>query len=125
MANAGCYAASSLEVNLFFLRIMKEHSLFLAAGFPCKNEEWIERADWFRREFEELLKDTVNISDGRVERTVLESRELVTEFTEAAEKRTECLSGIPIDSELTMREKDPPGLYQAGEQRTEPDGNED
>lgn len=102
----GSYAASSIEINLFFLRIMKEHSLFLMAGFPCKDEEWIQKADWFRREFEQLLWDTVKISDGRVERSVLESHELVTEFTAAAEERTQCLSGIPIDSSLTMEEKD-------------------
>lgn len=80
MGNIGSYAASSMEVHLFFLRIMKEHSLFLEAGFPCKEEEWIQKADWFRREFEQLLWDVVKISDGRVDRSILESHELVTGF---------------------------------------------
>ncbi|MBS6195327.1 MAG: DUF2935 domain-containing protein [Clostridiales bacterium] len=104
------YVASSIEVNLFFLRIMKEHALFLEAGFLCKNEEWIQKADCFRREFEQLLWDTVRIADGRVDRNILESRELVTEFTEKAEKRTRCLSGICIDSKLTEEE----GKLQSG-----------
>lgn len=38
------YAVLSLETHLFFARIMKEHGLFLAAGFPCVNEDWIEKA---------------------------------------------------------------------------------
>ena len=29
------YVTDSLEQNLFFARIMKEHALFLEAGFPC------------------------------------------------------------------------------------------
>lgn len=42
------YITLSLETHLFFSRIMKEHALFLEAGFPCKNDAWIERADFFR-----------------------------------------------------------------------------
>lgn len=95
------YVILSIETHLFFARIMKEHSLFLEAGFPCKEEEWIKKADWFRQQFENLLRDTLNIGNGRVNRCILESNELVTEFTIPAEKRTECLSGIPIDSELS------------------------
>ena len=54
---------------------MKEHGLFLEAGFTCVNE------------------------------MILNSRELVTEFTIAAEKRTELLSVVPIDSSITAREQ--------------------
>ena len=42
------YITLSLETHLFFARIMKEHALFLAAGFPCKNKDWIQKADYFR-----------------------------------------------------------------------------
>lgn len=95
------YVTLSIETHLFFSRIMKEHSLFLEAGFPCKEEEWTKKADWFRQQFENLLRDTLSIGNGRINRCILESNELVTEFTIPAEKRTECLSGIPIDSELS------------------------
>lgn len=82
------YATLSLETHLFFARIMKEHALFLEAGFPCKEEKWIERADSFRQQFEDLLRDTVQISDRRVNHEILKSGELVTEFTIPAENRT-------------------------------------
>ena len=97
------YATLSLETHLFFSRIMKEHALFLLAGFPCKEERWIERADWFRQQFEDLLRDTVQISDQRVNHDVLQSGELVTEFTLAAENRTEQLSGVSIDSNISRQ----------------------
>lgn len=38
------YVVFSIETHLFFARIMKEHSLFLEAGFPCKDTEWIRRS---------------------------------------------------------------------------------
>ena len=47
------YVTLSLETHLFFERIMKEHSLFLLAGFPEKEKEFRHRADRFREEFEE------------------------------------------------------------------------
>lgn len=95
------YVILSIETHLFFARIMKEHALFLQAGFPCKDEEWMKKADWFRQQFEELLRDTLHISNGRINRCVAESNEFVTKFTIPAEKRTECLSGISIDCELS------------------------
>lgn len=70
------------------------------------NTEWIQKADWFRQQFEDLLRDTVRISNGRVGRQILNSKELVTEYTIPAEKRTEKLSGVPIDCEITERTKE-------------------
>lgn len=95
------YVTLSLESHLFFARIMKEHSLFLEAGFPCCEKDFIEEADRFRRKFEELLKDSVRIADSHIQESVLNSGELVTEFTLPAEKRTMSLSGIPIDTRIT------------------------
>lgn len=95
----------SLETNLFFARIMKEHSLFLQAGFPCKDTAWIQKADFFRRKFEELLRETVRISNGMVNCNILESDELVTRFTIPAEERTQRLTGISIDSRISMMEQ--------------------
>lgn len=98
------YITQSLETHLFFARIMKEHSLFLMAGFPGKNEDCIEKADWFRKQFEELLNEVVELSDGRVSSDVLESCELVTNHTMKAEKQTSFLTGIEIDCETTQKQ---------------------
>lgn len=90
--------------HLFFARIMKEHSLFLQAGFVGKDRGWIRKAEFFRCEFENLLRQTVRISDGMISRCVLCSEELFTPFTIPAEQGTSRLSGIPIDSGITEAE---------------------
>lgn len=99
------YVRESLETHLFFGRIMKEHALFLLAGFPPKETAFIKRADWFREEFEDGLKRTVELADGIVSKPVLDSGEAVTEFTKKAECRTEHLTGIPIDVTVTEAEE--------------------
>lgn len=99
------YVTLSLETHLFFGRIMKEHSLFLLAGFPSKETEFIQRADRFREEFESGLRRTVELADGIVRESVLNSREIVTEYTQQAECQTSNLTGIPIDEKITEAEK--------------------
>ena len=99
------YVTSSLEVHLFFGRIMKEHSLFLMAGFPSSEKELISRADWFRQEFEKTLEMAVQLAGGRISEDVLHFGEVVTDFTEIAECQTQRLSGIPIDMDITRAEE--------------------
>lgn len=99
------YVVTSLETHLFFARIMKEHALFLEAGFPCKDKMWIQKAEWFRCQFETLLWQAVELSNGVVGCGILESGELVTKFTIPAEKQTRDLTGIAIDSRITRMEQ--------------------
>lgn len=98
------YLVKSLELHLFFGRIMKEHSLFLRAGFTPANTAFSKRAEFFKREFEKLLNQAVNLSKGFISREVLDSGELVTEFTALAEKQTEHFTGISIDKDITAKE---------------------
>lgn len=99
------YVTLSLETHLFFGRIMKEHSLFLLAGFPGKEIKFIQRADHFRKEFEDGLRKTVILADGIVNEGVLNSGEVITEFTRKAECQTRNLTGIPIDIKITEAEE--------------------
>lgn len=99
------YTTLSLETHLFFARIMREHALFLEAGFPCINNAWIQKADYFRQQFEDLLREVVEISSGQINSHILKSNELVTQFTIPAENRTEFLSGVSIDSKISMMEQ--------------------
>ena len=97
------YVVKSLELHLFFGRIMKEHAFFLRAGFTQAGATFAEQAEYYREEFENLLSQTVRLSNGVVGREVLRSGEILTKFTDLAEKETECLTGIPIDREITNR----------------------
>lgn len=98
------YIRMSLGLNLFFLRIMKEHSLFIKAAFTCKNISLIETAAYFIRLFEGLLQEATQLSDGVLPQNALRSGQYFTQFTLDAEKVTQFYTGIMIDSSITMRE---------------------
>lgn len=98
------YVTTSLELHLFFARIMKEHAIFLQAGFMPKNTEYIQEAMLYKRQFERLLSDAVNLSNCIISNNVLKSGEIVTNFTYGAERKTEELTGITIDSNITLLE---------------------
>lgn len=98
------YIALSLELHLFFSRIMKEHAFFLEAGFPTKEKSFVEEAELFKNEFEKLLSDVTNLSNGVVRPKVLDSGEIVTEYTLSVETKTENLSGIALNKNITIAE---------------------
>ena len=106
MLNKENYIALSLELHLFFGRIMKEHSLFLEAGFTPKNTKLSKQANDYKIKFEKLLLDAVKISNGRIRKSVLDSGEIFTEYTLDTEKKTEFYTGIDINSKITLMEKD-------------------
>ena len=98
------YIRKSLETNLFFLRIMKEHSFFLEAGFVCKDANLIQQAELFKNAFNALLTETVNLANGVITQESVASQEFVTNNTLPAEQITQNLSGVPIDLNLTQAE---------------------
>ena len=83
---------------------MKEHALFLEAGFTPANKDLAQTAGSFKQKFETLLRRAVSMSDGIVSRRVLASGEILTEFTTNAEIQTQRYTGISIDKEITAME---------------------
>lgn len=104
MSDTQTYVTSSLELHLFFARIMREHALFLKAGFLPKNANEIREAERLLRQFEVLLSRAVALSNGAVRCLVLESGEVFTPFTARAECQTQRLTGTFLDRDLTARE---------------------
>lgn len=104
MQNHREYVVDSLELHLFFARIMKEHALFLKVGFLPPNQSLAREGERFLRQFEWLLSRTINLSNHIVRSRVLKSGEIVTEFTDRAERQTQRLTGTFIDRRLTARE---------------------
>ncbi|MBQ9767990.1 MAG: DUF2935 domain-containing protein [Lachnospiraceae bacterium] len=98
------YVVKSLELHLFFGRIMKEHAFFLRAGFTPANAAFSNKAEFFKREFERVLSQAVALGNGIVSEEVLHSGEVVTEFTAQAERQTESFTGIAINKTITQRE---------------------
>ena len=97
------YVVKSLELHLFFGRIMKEHSFFLKAGFTPATPAFSGKAEFFKQNFEALLSQVVALSNGVVSEEILDSGEVVTGFTELAERQTERFTGISINKEITER----------------------
>lgn len=79
------YTVYSLELHLFFSRIMKEHALFLMAGFTPANPEFTEAANQYKQLFEEILAQAVSLGNGVVGQEVLKSGEIFTPYTAVAE----------------------------------------
>lgn len=98
------YVVLSLELHLFFARIMKEHSLFLEAGFTPKDSNLSKEADHYKREFEKLLSYAVSASNGVIRPIVLESGEIVTDYTASTEQKTQYFTGIEINQNITTSE---------------------
>lgn len=98
------FVRQSLELHLFFARIMKEHSFFLQVSFTQKDSNYIQKADNFRMQFDRLLRDTISLSNGVVSPSVLLSGEVITPFTLKAEMASAYLTGVIIPTDLTKSE---------------------
>lgn len=102
--NQNDYVRLSLELHLFFDRIMKEHSLFLDAAFMEKDKEYKRVANDFQERFSNILNNVVNLADGNVSESLIKSNEIVTKNTLEAESKTNYLAGTNINSNITKKE---------------------
>lgn len=106
MINQEQYVIWSLELHIFFGRIMKEHSLFLEAGFTPANPNFSKVADQYKEQFEIILNYAVMLGNGVISPKVVNSGEIVTEYTLGSEQITENFTGIEINKDITKLELD-------------------
>lgn len=104
MPMTGDFVRESLELHLFWARIMKEHMIFVENGFECKDAGCIQEADAFKCQFEEILHEAICLAPGMISAAVLQSGELFTDKTLMAEQKTQELTGIAIATPLTVEE---------------------
>lgn len=105
MLSRNDHMSMSLDLNIFFLRIMMEHSIFLEASFTPKNKNLAMQAEGFKRLFEGLLAEAVGLGNGRVSADALASGEFFTQYTLRAEQMTQFYTGIAINTLLTGQEE--------------------
>ena len=98
------YVMQSLELHLFWGRIMKEHLLFLEAGFAGKNTRLIKEAENYKVSFEKFLLEVVKLANGIVRESIIDSGEIFTEYTLEAEKKTKYYTGLEINCKITLME---------------------
>lgn len=98
------YIRLSLELHLFFDRIMKEHSFFIEIAFTEKDNDMKRIARDFKNLFSNILNEAVLLADGNVTNGLLSSEEIVTKNTLEAENQSIKLSGSHLDTNITLRE---------------------
>ena len=106
MLSSAEYIQRSMEYNLFWTRIMKEHAIFIAASLPPTLQEAMQQADYFRKQFSVLLAETIRLSSGIIPKRVIDMAQFYTKYTEAAEEAVQHFTGIVTDSDLTQAEYD-------------------
>ncbi len=98
------FIRQSLDLHLFFARIMKEHSFFLEVGFTPKDAMFTNQADALRMQFDMLLSDTAALANGVASPSVLQSGEVVTPYTLRAEMASSYYTGVQIPTSITQAE---------------------
>ena len=104
MINDQKYAILSLETHLFFARIIKEHGIFLRVAFMPKDTELAKEVQHYKDQFEMLLSLAVSASNGIIRPDVLNSGEIITNYTFGTEGKTQALTGVKIDQGITTTE---------------------
>lgn len=102
--NQNDYVKLSLELHLFFDRIMKEHSFFLEVAFMEKDHNLKEVARNFQNTFSSILDKAVYLANNNISKDFLASGEMITKNTLEAEVKTSNLSGIDINTNITNQE---------------------
>lgn len=105
----------SLHMNLFFLRIVKEHVYFIETNLSDVNTNLIQRAHVLRMSFADLLLETVMLANEVIDGN---SKDIVTPYTLDVEEITSNLTGVEIDASITKLEyeliEDPNFIYDKG-----------
>ncbi len=98
------YIQASIEINLFFQRIMKEHLFLIETNLQPVEIANIKKARMLKHCFEKLLAETVYYADGVISDNALQSNEFVTPYTLKAEEVTSILTGAKINTDITKNE---------------------
>lgn len=98
------FIKQSLALHLFFARIMKEHSFFLQISFTPRDSGFMQQADAFRMQFDQLLNEAVQLSNGVVDQNVLSSGEVITPYTLRAETTSSFFTSVRIPTGITQAE---------------------
>ena len=94
----------SMEINIFFQRIMKEHLFLIETNLQPVECDYIEEAKMLKQNFEQLLSETVYYGSGVISESSIRSNEFVTPYTLRAEEVTSMFTGAKIDTRITKAE---------------------
>ncbi len=95
----------SINLHLFYMRITAEHLIIIESSLPPKNSDLIKESNSLKEEALKFLSLIITIAKGHVNPNVIKSQELITPYTYQAERITEFLTGIKIDTSITQEEQ--------------------
>ena len=98
------YIQISLEINLFYQRIIKEHMLLIETHLPSVETALITEANLLKKSMEQVLSETVILANGNISEEAIESHNIITQFTLPCEEITSKLTGVKINTNITMTE---------------------
>lgn len=104
----------SLEVNMFFQRIMKEHLFLIETNLQPVEANRIAEANALKQSFTQLLAETVSYANGMVSQEAIQSQEFVTPYTLRAEEVTSMLTGANINTNITRAQMELTGISVKG-----------
>ena len=87
----------SLENNLFWLRIMKEHALFMRLGFACINTDLINQAKHFEQAYSDLLNQARGVANAPAKQNVRALNQASIELT----RSFACFKTMVLDRIIT------------------------
>jgi hypothetical protein len=111
MLSKEMYVQWSLQYNLFWLRIMKEHAIFIEATMPPPGKSLAQKADAYKQNYDQFLLTAITLSNGMLPLDVLQSGQFYTQFTEGAEQDAEKYTGISTRPDITVKEYDVAPVY--------------
>jgi hypothetical protein len=98
------YIRKSMETYLFWLRIMKEHAIFIESSLPPTQSCLAAQAKPYRLQFGRYLKEVISLANGILPQETLSSGQFYTNYTEAAEQDFHKFYGMEINTTLTVSE---------------------
>lgn len=98
------FTKESLETNLFFLRIMKEHLTFAAGALTLRDYNMINPLMDLIKSYDQLLINTISMANGSLSPQSLQAGDIITPYTLSTEVKTQNLIGLPINTEVTKLE---------------------
>lgn len=111
MLSKEMYVQWSLQYNLFWLRIMKEHAIFIEATMPPPGKSLAQKADAYKQNYDQFLLTAITLSNGILPLDALQSGQFYTQFTEGAEQDAEKYTGISTRPDITLKEYDVAPIY--------------
>lgn len=94
----------SIEINLFFQRIMKEHLFFIETNLQPNEISFINQARRLKHSYNELLAESTYYANGVVSESSINAKEFVTPYTLKAEELNSMLTGAKINTDITKKE---------------------